>query len=1089
MSDARIPPEVARAMGAAPVPEQWEAISMPLRPYSIVAGAGSGKTSVMAARIVYLALVALGRAGTEPDTEGVLPGNVLALTFTNQATNLLRRRVRQALEALELAEGEEPTVLNYHGFAAQVLERYGMLAGIDAGLRVLTPAQRGEVCARVLDEMTFEHVEATWQPSLVSKILDLADQAANHRVSPEEIATFAKDRLAELSRHRSDAAFRAAQERIELADAVARFQRLKRDLGAIDFGDQITLALRVAEGFPQVGAGYRERFRAVLLDEYQDTNVAQAALIKAVFGAGFPITVVGDPDQNIYGWRGASVYNLLSFRDDLGADGGGSCPSLPLQTNFRSGARILHAAQRLVDPLPATQRPDPGRRLIPWPANGDGEVHLARFVDEREEAAWIAARIRAIHDAAPDLEPWSGFAVLCRKSRLFAPLQDAIREEEIPAEFVGLTGLLKLPEVMETLAYARAVADPTASVSLGRILLGPRYRVGYKDLARLAAWTRSKNRGPDGRGDEPVPVVLAEALERLDQVEGLSAEGVDRLHEARAELMSLREEAHGSVGAFLRAVIDRTGLGAELDAAPNRALAAAARRNLDALAREADAFAPLQGDVTLRAFLDYVDLVESAERPELAPAQPSAEDSVKVMTVHQAKGLEFETVFVPGLADTLLPDTTIQQNPAERGKSMDFELRGDRDILPAYRGNLSAFKAALKEQELIEERRTCYVALTRARRRLFVTGAYWYGDGARRKARSVFYQELSEWAKDSGEAEIVPDSAEVPDENPLPGYWGKLVRPWPGPARPDDVDGLFPEGWRRAALDASGPGGTAPGLEAADRAGYLARSAELSSLAGHLVERDARERSSAAADVVPPRVSVGGLVDYERCPKRFYWSAVRPLPRFSGPAARLGTKIHAWIERRSSGQASLFELEDEPDLTPEELAGTPGKTARLEQAFERSRFAGVRPMFAERPFLLSIGGFVIAGRIDAAFGRPDGPWEIVDYKTGRRPPPDDPVAGLQLDLYALACVDVWGKRPEDLTLTYFYLSEETEASRTAGDPEGVRRRVAATLRGVSGGEFPAEPGPHCRWCDFLPFCPEGRAYVRRAGGGEPPEER
>jgi DNA helicase-2/ATP-dependent DNA helicase PcrA len=166
-----VPPEIAAAMGAEPTDEQWRAISWPLEPSVLIAGAGSGKTSVMAARVVYLALAALGRIDGVDADQGVLPGNVLCLTFTNKATDNLRLRVRRALSTLELAEGEEPEVLNYHGFAASLLERYGVLAGFEPGARVLTQAQRSELCSRVLDRMTFEHAAATWQPSLVSKIL------------------------------------------------------------------------------------------------------------------------------------------------------------------------------------------------------------------------------------------------------------------------------------------------------------------------------------------------------------------------------------------------------------------------------------------------------------------------------------------------------------------------------------------------------------------------------------------------------------------------------------------------------------------------------------------------------------------------------------------------------------------------------------------------------------------------------------------------------------------------------------------------------------------------------------------------------
>ncbi len=1076
----RFPPEVVAAMGAEPTPEQWRAISMPLVPFVLVAGAGSGKTSVIAARVVYLALVALGRI--EADHEGVLPGNVLCLTFTNKATEHLRARIREALAGVALPEGEEPEILTYHAFAQQLLERHGMLVGIEPGQRVLSAAQRAEVCARVLDLMSFEHVATEWQPSAVARILELADQAANHGVEPEQIIAFNERRLAELSEHRSDRAYQAALERIELARAVRLFQQLKRERDLIDFGDQIGLAVRIVEQHPEVGQAYRARFSAVLLDEYQDTNVAQARLMAGLFGGGFPVTAVGDPDQSIYAWRGASLYNLLEFPRRFRCADGAEAARLPLYTNFRSGRRILAGADQIIAPLPSEQRPDPDKRMVPWEPNGEGEVTVVRHSDEMAEAHWIAERILELHGAG---ERWSGMAVLCRTSRLFTPIQLAFGERGIPAEIVGLAGLLKMPEVVEVLSYARAVADPLASVALARILLGPRYRVGFRDLARVAAWARGKTlelRLEDEETGESTPFLFAEALEHLEEVEGLSPDGRRRLEEFRAELAELRAEARRPVAEFLAEVIRRTGLLAELEAEPDRAVAAATRRNLAAFLDEVHAFEPVEGELTLRAFLDYVDAVEQGERQEWSPVQPSDEDSVKVMTIHVAKGLEFDHVFVPGFARGLLPADRIQQNPAERGKSLDFELRGDRDILPRFEGVLAAFREALRQQELAEERRTCYVALTRARRRLFVSGAHWYGETQRPREPSPFLEELADWGEASGLA--VVDRGPDPDpENPLIGYRARFVRDWPGPALRPEADALFPEGWRRAALEAAEMGRVPEELLSAldeeGRCAYRDLAARRRSLAAHLVERE----SGAPWRPEPPTaLSVSGLVDYARCPRRFYWSAVRPLPRFSGPAARIGTEVHRWIERHSSGQATLIELDEVPDLTAEELVGEPGRVERLRQAFLRSRFARLAPLFAERPFLLHVDRFTVGGKIDAIYGTPDGPWEVVDYKTGRRPPEDEPLAWLQLDLYALACTDVWGKPPEQLTLTYLYLSSEEELSRPAGDPAPTRARVSQALEAMRSGAFDPTPSDFCRVCDFLPFCDPGRRHVEASGG-------
>jgi DNA helicase-2/ATP-dependent DNA helicase PcrA len=390
-------------------------------------------------------------------------------------------------------------------------------------------------------------------------------------------------------------------------------------------------------------------------------------------------------------------------------------------------------------------------------------------------------------------------------------------------------------------------------------------------------------------------------------------------------------------------------------------------------------------------------------------------------------------------------------------------------------------------QEVIEERRTCYVALTRARQNLFVSGAHWYGETQKPRDPGPFLEELSAWGTETGLAAVDPGPV-VDEANPLAGYREAFVRDWPGPSRPDESDEVFASGWRRAAAEATRVGTAPPALVDAlpkeDRARYTALATERRELGLRLVELEAQTEGGGFA---PSTVSVGGLVDYGRCPKRFYWSAVRPLPRFAGPAARIGTEIHRWIELHSHGQGTLLEDEEGPDLTVEELAGRPGRTDELRTSFLASRFAAAVPRFVERSFLLPVEGVVVAGRIDAIFGaRDDGPWEVVDYKTGRVPDEADPLVRTQLDVYALACIEVWHKRPEDLRLTYLYLSSGQERSYTVDDPEAVRARVVSWVRRILANEFDPTPGEHCRWCDFRPFCDAGVAWIEANGGDGPP---
>ncbi|MGH2683719.1 MAG: ATP-dependent helicase [Actinomycetota bacterium] len=1086
---ADTPPEIIRAMGGrggrVPTLQQWRAISHPLEPCAVVAGAGSGKTAVMAARVVYLALVATG--SLPADHRGALPSQALCLTFTNKAAEELARRVREATADLGLPEGEEATVLTYHAFAARLLDDYGLRMGLEPGQRLLSEAQKWQLVVSLLEDRQFEHLEVRTLRSVVGDALELSDQCANHLVDPEVVR---EDSLAfaervEISRADDRTARTRALQRAELAEVVAAYRERKRTLGVIDYGDQIALAHRLVQEHPEVVEEFRARFPVVLLDEYQDTNVAQARLLRALCGPGYPVMAVGDPDQNIYAWRGASLANLLRFPTEFG--NGGAADQRPLYVNFRSGSRILAVADEVIGRVPEERRA-PDKTLRPHPDRGAGRVRAFAASDERSEAGRIAALINemaARRDRTPEgEEPWGDFAVLCRKKRLFGPIAEVLREEGIPVEVVDLGGLLRLPEVVEVVAWLRLLADPSRNVSLARILQSPRWRIGHRDLVALARWSAERNRhlsialpGEDvSPGDVSFSLMEAVTNVHPQELPGLSEEARERLAEFHTAFEGLERAAQGGLADLVADVVEETGLMRELEASTSKA-ARGAKRNILNLVQHVSAFSPVEGEASLSTLVDYLDAAEETE-DELEPVQVSEANTVKLLTIHKAKGLEWPVVFVPGLAtgprSSIFPDTSRQANPVTQAARLPFELRGDAEVLPRYEGNLDAFRDELRSRGEEEERRLCYVALTRARDELVLSGAYWYEGPAQPFEPSSFYEEIAAHA----ESEVVAVE-ERPDENPLIALRGERAARWPGPGHRDDTDDLFPEGWMAAAeaavRDASSVDERVGRLGPGEQTAFRSR-VEADLERATLIE----ERTGQGGSVPPPTsLSVSGVLDYLRCPKLFYWSQVRPLPRRPSPAARLGSEVHRWIELESRGQATLIDVDDLPDLSTEERLTDPGQEATLKTAFKKSRFAERVPLYVERPFLLWIDGTVVGGRIDAVFGEPDGPWEVVDYKTGRVPSEEDPMFGFQLDLYGLACVEIWGKLPEELTLTYFYLAEEKEVSRAAGDPKETRARIGEALAGIVGGRYDPTPSARCRWCDFLSFCDAGRAFVEQ----------
>ncbi|MET0839152.1 MAG: ATP-dependent helicase, partial [Marmoricola sp.] len=339
-------------------PPQWEAISAPLEPAVVIAGAGSGKTSVMAARVVYL--VATGQ---------VAPDQVLGLTFTTKATAELATRVRASLAAAgldapvagaepdELPERVEPVVSTYNAYAASLLTEHGLRIGHEPDTRVMADASRYQVAARAIERLTGRVELLSEHPKFaIDYLLALDGEMNEHLVSIEEVRAWQAQQRplfeAALATSRAKTEINKVldkmSERGEILDLVEGYRRLKAQFGLMDFSDQIALAAELARLQPEVGRVERGKYRVVLLDEYQDTSVAQAQMLSALFsgassedGRGHPVTAVGDPNQAIYGWRGASVSNILKFAAFFPPATGGQVPTYSLTVNRRSDRRIL----------------------------------------------------------------------------------------------------------------------------------------------------------------------------------------------------------------------------------------------------------------------------------------------------------------------------------------------------------------------------------------------------------------------------------------------------------------------------------------------------------------------------------------------------------------------------------------------------------------------------------------------------------------------------------------------------------------------------------------------------------------------------
>ncbi|MFH9724054.1 UvrD-helicase domain-containing protein [Streptomyces sp. NPDC017254] len=1138
------PEQLKELLGIPFTPEQTACITAPLAPQVVVAGAGSGKTTVMAARVVWLV-----------GTGQVAPEQVLGLTFTNKAAGELAERVRTALVRAGVTDPDvidpddppgEPRISTYHAFAGQLLTDHGLRIGLEPTSRLLADATRYQLAARVLREAPGPYPALTRSfPTLVTDLLALDAELAEHLVRPETLRAYDSELLTALGGARlSNAELRkipeAATARRELLGLVVRYRAAKRSRDLLDFGDQIARSAELATTRPEVGEILRGEFRVVLLDEYQDTSVAQRLLLSGLFGqstggraTGHAVTAVGDPCQAIYGWRGASVANLDDFPEHFPHADGSPAARYSLSENRRSGGRLLGLANGLAAPLRAMHagvealRPAPG-------AEADGSVRIALLPTHAEEIDWLADSLA--HLVRTGREPGE-IAVLCRTATDFPAIHAALVARDVPVEVVGLSGLLHLPEIADLVSVCEVLQDPGANAALVRLLTGPRWRIGPRDLALLGRRARLLvHRGgaepdPEQRlaaaveGVDPAEIVsLADALDTFLDSGGAADDGLAFSAEARvrfarlaAELRALRGSLADPLMDVLHRVLSATGLEVELSASP-QALAARRRETLGHFLDIAAGFASLDGEASLLAFLGFLRTAVQFEKG-LDSALPGGENTVKVLTAHKSKGLEWDVVAVPGLVTGQFPSARARESWTSQPQVLPHALRGDTATLPVIdtwnAKALTAFKNEMRDHQHTEELRLGYVAFTRPRS-LLLGSAHWWGPSQKKpRGPSDFltalyghceagHGEIEAWAEepapdaknptlaetDGDEAWPLPldaasferrrEAAELvrsrlwaigaqgdggtpgPGPGPGPGEGGHRstgTAPDPGEPHPEDLwpeedepgwdeeplwdDEALPEDTHADAVPAPREPGHAPALTPEDARAIASWDRDLTSLTTEL----RRARATTRDVLLPAYLSASQVLRLAADPDGFAQELARPMPKAPQPAARRGTRFHAWVESR-------FEELPLPFLGPEDLpggedfAGEPEilderDLDELKEAFARTPYAHRTPYRVEVPVHLSLGGRVVRGRIDAVYRDPDsGAYEIVDWKTSRLRTADP----LQLAIYRLAWAEQHGLAPEDVAAAFVYV-RTGEVARPARLPG--RAELEALLLGGS----------------------------------------
>lgn len=1124
------PAQLFTALGEKHMPtdQQEKVITAPLKPTLVVAGAGSGKTATMSARVTYL--VASGQ---------VDPSQVLGLTFTRKATHELRERIENRLGQLyrypgwtpsstrsntdesasadapstaagpsTAAEAEgsnsqvqeltavagEATVATYNSFAGSLVREWGLEVGLETDTAVLTPASSWQIMYELMENWGQEFEEPF---SSLDSATELALQVANSLNENLLSVDEARELMADLSQNLKDLrsvrgaakaidakSLPAMTKRIQVLDLVERYIDYKRENSLVDFGDQVALACRIVTDErvgPRVIAQYRDRFKAVLLDEFQDTSVAQTILLSSLF-AGCGVVAVGDPNQAIYGWRGASSAALGQFHRHFS---NGAGPVLQLSTAWRNDPQILQTANRISDPLRASGQVKV-EKLVKRPGVGDerGKVWAARVQDGLAEAELIAKFL------AQRWSPSKSMAVLCRTRSQFTPIVAALIERGIPVEVVGLGGLLDVPEVADVRALMSVALDPTSADRLMRLidLVG----IDAADLdvvwsfARELVNTRA-SAGPSDAEPRLAEPLLAEALSEIvvnfaafeafckKYACALSPAG---LYQAK-RLGRILQEATAAANLELVDFISwaERALGLDVEAAARVDVNEVGARALAALRAQATSFKSQNPEAGAQVFLGWLNAAQDQERGLELPEVEPAPGAVQVLTVHASKGLEWDIVVVPGLVEANFPsyrsrpkeDYTVLANSwLTQVSEFPHTLRRDYDSLPpcpfiglspqagkdAILAAGEEYRSELGKWEVAEERRLAYVAYTRARSQLLLTTSHYAALSKTPKMTSRFLKELersqmvqflvdderdddlSNRALDQSSVSVWPHQLDALASLEEP----EVMEPVVTESAVAEPGGVSTTGSEQAGLGQAVLGKQA-GLSLRLRAAALVSAAGGCQGAGSeealqipeglapqlddwwrqarllLQERQIRQENGQEI-VLPSHLAATAMAKVGK--EDFIMSLRRPLPPPPSKAARLGTAFHEEMAQRLTSEGTLLSL---AEAGSDRLSPADRKQVNdwLDNVTDLEILQGYSPYATEIDQEIRLAGFNVRCRIDAVFKAVEkgrAQWLIVDWKTGGQRVRVD-----QLSLYVHAWAASQGVDISQVRAAYVYVQD------------------------------------------------------------------
>lgn len=1018
--------DLANILGFELSQQQLNAVKAPRAPAVMVAGAGSGKTTSMSARIAFL----IGSGYVTPE-------QVLGLTFTTKATAQLldsaRTRISQLTQLYPQtfeSESGDPVISTYNSFASGIVKEFGALLGRDFSADVLTDGARQQLAYRLVCRTHQDLASVSVGPAkITSDLLALDGELSELAIEPSSVIEYDQkviDYIAALAG--TNATLRkitsTSSKRIMLSHLVQDWRALKESRELVEFSDQVRLATRIVVEFPLVAMEIRSRFAIALLDEYQDTSISQRILLQKIFSGGFPVTAVGDPCQAIYGWRGASVENINSFPQQFQSVDKQEASVYPLSANRRSGVQILELANLISENLraehPNVERLDPTRDI-------QGEITLALFDFADQEIAWMADQIAAQHSAIEAAKVDQDIAVLSATGNLLLRMRDALQQRGVPVQLHSAAGLLSQPLVMDLRAILEILHEPTANPSFVRWASGVKWRIGARDLAALGSRAGELAKANGRVSAENIEQALDSAVEGIDLVDVVSLSdalfdlgerdrystgALERFGKMAEQIRSLRLHVGETLVELMGRVIRMSGIDIQAQLNENDAIAVNELINLAADFHDVD------GRVSLGAFISRLDDIERFDI-SLDFEQLVDKSAVQLITIYKAKGLEYTHVYLPNLSDKAFPGGKARGNWSADATMAPWPLRQDapralKDF-PDYavtKLSEAAFKKDyLSHFDALRDRdneRLAYVAFTRAKDSLTLSASWWGVNWTKPHGPHSFLTAAHDLLAGAG-AHIPVWAPEPEGDRPQRVQDAPQVS-WPVPIPVSAFSGLLRASEFVLETDRQG-------------AELTEHEADIATLWADSLSALQRESARLQAPVrkisLPRSLGASSMLRALREPEVLAMELARPMPRKPNYVAARGTEIHSFIENHY-GMQTLFDW-DELEGALDSGAKDTKVSRKLKEMFLSTRFAQLTPAAVEQQFNLTISGRSITGYIDAVFDI-DGRYLVVDWKTGGT----EHLDATQLAFYRLAWAQIAGVSWEDVDTSFVMLSLGTE---------------------------------------------------------------